>query len=165
MMNWGDHTPMGRIGIGHIKRFWRCEKGLAALEFVMVAPILLMLVFGIIIYSLYFASWMAVRQAAGEGARAAMAALSPDERDRLALERANDVIASYGSLLGVGSGHTATALAGATVSGCPGSSGGNNSYTVSVQYDMSSSPLWNYGLLPKALQQISSCVLITNGSY
>jgi len=40
-----------------------CEQGLAALEFALLAPALLMLVFAVVLYSFYFAALMGVRHA------------------------------------------------------------------------------------------------------
>ena len=54
-------------------RLLRCEKGMAALEFILIAPALFALIFMIVLYSFYFAALMGVRQAAAEGARAAVA--------------------------------------------------------------------------------------------
>ncbi|MFD2138076.1 TadE/TadG family type IV pilus assembly protein [Novosphingobium resinovorum] len=48
-------------------RLLKCEKGLAALEFALLAPALLALVFGVIVYSIYFTALIGVRQAAAEG--------------------------------------------------------------------------------------------------
>ena len=45
------------------------EAGVAAVEFALVAPIFLILVFSIIIYGFYFATYIAVVHAASEGAR------------------------------------------------------------------------------------------------
>ena len=132
-----------------------CERGIAALEFVFLAPALLMLVFGIIVYSIYFSTVLGVRQAATEGARAALAGLSPTERSTLATDRAKEVLADYGRLTGVSSAATVTAVA-----------DGNNAFNVTVSYDMSSSPITRYtGFVPLPSGPITSTVSVTNGSY
>ena len=46
------------------------RRGIAALEFALVAPLFLVLVFGIVVYGIYFATWIVVTEAASEGARA-----------------------------------------------------------------------------------------------
>lgn len=58
----------------------RRERGAAAVEFALVAPVLFLLLFGIMDYGLYFADALSVRQAAGQGARLAAprTALAPD---------------------------------------------------------------------------------------
>ncbi len=132
----------------------KCERGLAALEFALLAPALLMLAFGIVIYSLYFTTQFGVRQAASEGARASLQALSGPERTQLATERAQEVAAAYGSLLGVGTSPTITA------------SGDSDVFTITVSYDISNSPIMNYaGFVPLPSSTISSTVKVTNGSY
>jgi len=133
----------------------RCERGIAALEFALLAPALLMLAFAIIVYSLYFSAYMGVRQAAAEGARSAMAGLSSVEREALALERADEVIARYGELLGGQDGPEVTA--GPIATGV---------FEVRVTYDMSEHPIMQFGgFIPLPDTNISSAVVITNGSY
>lgn len=136
-------------------RLSRSEDGLSAVEFAIIAPILLMLVFGIIIYSIYFAAFLGVRQAAAEGARAAMAGLSSSERTQLATDRATAVIAAYQPLLG--STSQANVSASAQAGGL---------FKVSVTYDISNSPIMKYGgLLPMPGKTIKSDVTVANGSY
>ncbi|WP_031303940.1 TadE family protein [Sphingobium quisquiliarum] len=132
-----------------------CEKGMAALEFALVAPALLMLVFAIIIYAFWFSALMGVRHAAAEGARAAMAGLSTAERTTLARERAQTVIDGYGSLLSSGSAPRIEAAA-----------DGTGMFRVRVRYDMSGSALLRYAaFIPMPSTSIDATVLVTNGSY
>jgi hypothetical protein len=51
----------------------RPDRGAAAVEFALVAPILFLILFGIIDYGLWFADSIAVRQSSAEGARRASA--------------------------------------------------------------------------------------------
>ena len=133
----------------------RDEDGLAAVEFAIVAPMLLLLVFAVIVYSMYFAAFLGVREAAAEGARAAMAGLSSSERIQLATTRATAVMAAYSPLMG----SSALAQVSATTQ-----SGGL--LTVSVKYDVSSSPILAYaGLLPLPNTIIQSNAIVANGSY
>lgn len=81
-----------RMSAGFFTRLLRCTRGMAALEFVFLAPALLLLVFGTIVYSIYFSALIGVRQAAAEGARAAVAGLSSTERASLATARAAAVM-------------------------------------------------------------------------
>ncbi len=138
-----------------LRRLGRSESGMAAVEFAIVAPILLMLIFAVILYSLYFAAYMGVREAAAEGARAAMAGMSTSERSQLAIARATDIMNSYGALMGASSTATITAAQQAT-----------GTLTVSVSYDISSSPILKYGaLLPMPSSTLQSNVIVANGSY
>ncbi|WGL53715.1 pilus assembly protein [Nocardioides sp. BP30] len=52
----------------------RIERGAAALEFAILVPVILLLVFGIIAYAYMFSFRQALSQAAAEGARAAVGA-------------------------------------------------------------------------------------------
>jgi Flp pilus assembly protein TadG len=67
-------------------------------EFAFIAPILILLVLGIIAFGFQFAANIAATQAASEGARAAAAGLSNAERQTLARNAALAVLTSYGGL-------------------------------------------------------------------
>lgn len=139
----------------HFRRVLACDKGMAALEFALIAPALLMLVFAIIIYSFWFSALMGVRHAAAEGARAAMAGLSVAERSTLARDRARAVIDGYGSLLASGSTPQIDAVP-----------DGTGLFKVSVRYDMSGSPLLRYAaFIPMPSTSLDATVIVTNGSY
>lgn len=128
---------------------------MAAVEFALVAPILLFLMFGIIIYSLYFTAYMGVRVAVAEGARAAMAGLSTSERTTLATTRVTQVMTAYGPLLG----SSATPTIEATKTGA-------GLFRVRVTYNISGSPLMAYAsLLPMPGATLQSEVVVANGSY
>lgn len=138
-----------------MRRIRTCDRGIAALEFALLAPALLMLVFAIVIYSLYFSSLLGVRHAAVEGARAAVAGLSTAERSSLAQSRAQAVINGYGALLS--SGHAAVITAGPD---------GTGTFRVRVSYDMSGSVIMHYaGFIPLPSSTISASIIVTNGSY
>jgi Flp pilus assembly protein TadG len=140
-------VPLHRLG--------RSESGIAAVEFAIVAPVLLMMIFAIIIYSIYFSAFLGVRQAAAEGARAAMAGMSTTERAPHAVARATTVLSGYGGLTGVSVAPLITAT--------PQSGG---LLKVSVSYNISTSPIMRYGkLLPMPSTTIKSDVIVANGSY
>lgn len=137
-------------------RLLKCDRGIAALEFALLAPALLALVFSVIIYSIYFTALTGVRQAAAEGARAAVAGLSLSERVTLARERAQKVIDNYGSLLGGQSPPEIMAGAGDT----------SGTFRVEVRYDMSGSPIMKYGaFVPLPDSNVEASVTVTNGGY
>ncbi|MGF6232048.1 Flp pilus assembly protein TadG [Inquilinus ginsengisoli] len=102
------------------------EAGLAAVEFALVAPAFLAIVFGILIYGFFFGTWIAISQAAAEGARASVAGMSTTERTSLAEAAAAAVLVNYGSLLN-SKNWTITAQPGAAP----------HTFQVSVQYDLS----------------------------
>lgn len=85
-------------GAGDGRRRRREERGAAALEFALVLPILVMLVFGVIAFGYMLSFRQAMSQAAAEGGRAA--AVRPAgtaDGDRLTAARAaiNDALDSY----------------------------------------------------------------------
>lgn len=134
----------------------RDESGVAALEFALLAPAFLMLAFAIIIFAFYFSAVIGVRQAASEGARAAMAGLSTAERTSLATARAQQVIQGYGTLLS----------AGGTGAQVTAQSIGTGVFQVQVSYDISRSPFMRFsGFVPIPAGPIVSSVVVTNGSY
>jgi len=129
--------------------------GLAAVEFALLAPALLALIFAIIIYSLYFAAYMGVRQAAAEGARAAVSGMSTAERTTLATTQAQTVLAGYGSLMGSGATPVVTTQV-----------VGTGLFALTISCDISGSPIMRYGaLLPMPSSTITYQVIIANGSY
>ena len=74
------------------------ERGAAAVEFALVAPILLLLVFGIIGYGYMLSFRQALSQGAAEGARAAAVSPLPAAADKqqAALDAVNEALDSYG---------------------------------------------------------------------
>jgi Flp pilus assembly protein TadG len=80
-------------------RLWSDAQGASALEFAIVAPVFLMLVFGIIVYGYYFASLSMLNHVAYEAARATVTGLSDDERSELAHARADELISGLGGFI------------------------------------------------------------------
>lgn len=139
---------------GRRPAWWRRrDRATAALEFAMVAPVFLMLLIGIVIYSLYFATQIAVVAAATAGARAAVGGLSFAERQILAQETALAVLQSYQPLLNIQK---------ATISAQPLATN-TNLFQVTVRYDMQ----WNgYGtLVPVPTTTPTFTATISNGGY
>lgn len=74
----------------------RADRGAAAVEFALIMPILLLLVFGIISYGYMLSFRQAISQAAAEGARAAAVAQVAADRDDNAIDAVNEALDSYG---------------------------------------------------------------------
>lgn len=137
------------------RRLSRCQTGLAALEFAVLAPVLLMLAFSVIVYSIYFTTLYGVRQASSEGARAALAGLSSAERITLAQQRAQVVAESFRAIVGGNNPFVVQAQ-----------SEGTDVFKVTVSYDMSGSPIMKYaGFLPLPSTTVEATTRVTNGSY
>lgn len=72
------------------------ERGAAVVEFALIMPILLILVFGIISYGYMLSFRQAISQAAAEGARAAAVAQRDADQQPDALAAINEALESYG---------------------------------------------------------------------
>ena len=86
------------MGGGGARPAQRGERGAAAVEFALVVPFLLLLVFGIISYGYLLSFRQAVSQGAAEGARAAAVSPADNDADKLAAARdaLNDALDTYG---------------------------------------------------------------------
>ncbi|MBD3832973.1 MAG: pilus assembly protein [Brevundimonas sp.] len=136
---------------GFLSRFRRDRRGVAAIEFAIVAPLLIMMMFGMIMYGSWF--WMAhsVQSMASEGARAAIAGLDPAEREQLAR-------AFVG--LQVGDLGLDSAKAAVEVESTP------NVIRVNIAYDASDHPLMALsGLIPSPPKIIRRTAVVRLGGY
>lgn len=136
---------------GLLSRFRRDRRGVAAIEFAIVAPLLIMMMFGMIMYGSWF--WMAhsVQSMASEGARAAIAGLDPAEREQLAR-------AFVG--LQVGDLGLDSAKAAVEVESTP------NVIRVDIAYDASDHPLMALsGLVPSPPKVIRRTAVVRLGGY
>ncbi|WP_435744657.1 TadE/TadG family type IV pilus assembly protein [Nocardioides sp. SYSU DS0663] len=70
----------------------RADRGAAAVEFAFVAPILIMLLFGIISYGYLLSFRQSISQAAAEGARAAATAPANADHEQIAFTAVEDVL-------------------------------------------------------------------------
>lgn len=80
-----------------IERLKGDRAGVAAVEFALVCPVLIFLMIGMVVWGGWF--WLAhsVQAMAAEGARAAVAGLSPAERDLLARQAVTAHLAATGA--------------------------------------------------------------------
>lgn len=69
------------------------QRGSAALEFALVLPVFVLIVYGLILYALLFAAQHTLVQAAAEGARAALRHGTPAQREATACQVAGDAVA------------------------------------------------------------------------
>ena len=134
-LRWGVH---GRRAGG------REERGSAALEFALVLPILVMLVFGVIAFGYMLSFRQAVSQAAAEGGRAAAvkpAGTSTGDRVTAARLAINDALDSYGVECTSGGGLThaggANGTCTITIGACSSGPAGAQCAKVSLSYPYS----------------------------
>jgi Flp pilus assembly protein TadG len=132
----------------------RRDDGIAALEFAIVAPVFLVILFGIIVYGIYFATWIAITEAASEGARAAVAGISTTERTALATAQVSSFFTNYAPMLNASQ---ATVSAG-QVSNNPGA------FYVNISYNFASYGLSSLSALlpiPPAIPSVT--ITVSNG--
>lgn len=134
----------------------RRDAGMAAVEFALIAPLFLALLFGIFVYGLSFGAWLAVRHAAAEGARATVAGLNNDERKALGEATVVAVFNGYAPVFKPG---LMTKLAKPVA-------GNDHLFQVTVTYDLSNYGLSTFSnLLPVPSTTISATSIVSNGSY
>lgn len=138
--------------------------GAVALEFALVAPLFLLLIFGTMIFALYFATFVAVIHGSAEGARASIGGFTDAERSQLARARVTALLTGYQPLLDP---------ARATVTTQPATTGGRPGYRVAVAYPVSEFGFgWFFSFLnavgdggQSAPQTVSYAVTVANGGY
>jgi Flp pilus assembly protein TadG len=79
----------------HLANLTRSKRGASAVEFAIIAPLFLTVVFGIIIYGSYLTVVHGLDQLAAEAARASVAGLSDSERSSLAQGYVTSTAATY----------------------------------------------------------------------
>ncbi len=78
-----------------VRTFQRARSGTSAVEFALILPVLLILVFGIVVFGSYLAVVHGVQQLAAEAARSSVAGLSEAERSSLASGYVTANVTSY----------------------------------------------------------------------
>jgi Flp pilus assembly protein TadG len=136
----------------NVRTLHKNRRGTAAVEFALVMPVLMMFLVGIVGYSLFLATQIAVVMAASEGARASVAGLSSTERSSLAQTAAQAVLQHYAPLI---------LLNNATVS-AQQSASNSGMFQVTVNYAIPNSPLGRLMPLPSSASFTSS---VGNGGY
>ena len=133
------------------------EAGVAAIEFALVAPIFLVLMFGIVVYGFYFGTCIALAHAASEGARASVAGITAGERANFAEAQVRAIFARYAPLLSDDPAHLQIAAAPASEPGL---------FQVTVRYDLSDRNFSRFsGLFPLPSEQPQATVIAANGGY
>lgn len=128
-------------------------RGASAVEFALIAPLVLLLVLGALAYGIYFGAAHAVQQLAADAARAAVAGLSADERTALATA----FIANNGAA------YVLLDPERLTLDAAP-SPADPDQFLVSLSYDATALPIWNlYPPLPLPDGQIVFSSTIRNG--
>ena len=109
-------------------RFLRCNRAASAVEFALLVPLFLALVFGIVIFGSYLTMIHGVQQLAAEAARSSVAGLTDSERNSLATGYVSANAPTYPLLI----------AAKLSVNAAP-SANDANVYVVTVNYDATGS--------------------------
>jgi len=137
------------------RKFRHARDGATAVEFAIIAPVFLMILFGIILYGSYLSVVNGVQQLAAEAARSSVAGLSETERSTLANAYVTGNVNSYPLIK----------LAKLTVNAATSGSDANV-FVVTVSYDASG--MFIYALpsfVPAPSSTISRSAAITRGGY
>lgn len=133
----------------------RDSSGASAIEFALVAPVLIVLAVGILVYGLYFGTAHSVQQLAADAARASVAGLSDTERTSIAQTHVATNAASYPLI----------APDKITVAAGPLDADANQ-FEVTVEYDASELPIFGLDqLVPVPSPTIRRTSTIRRGGY
>ena len=122
--------PQGLARSTNRKGLCRDTRGIAALEFALVSPVLLLMLLGMVCLGLYFVYMHELQELSSSAARASVAGLNQTERDSLAKQYVADALINSPLL-------TANDLTVATsTSGTPATY-----YAVTLNYDLKDTPI------------------------
>lgn len=111
---------------------WQDRTATSAIEFALLAPLFLLLLFGMIAYGIYFGASHSVQQIAADAARTAIAGLDEAERNTLAAQFIDRNAAGYPF---VDPRYLVVDTYGSTRDA--------NQFIVAIRYDARTLPIWN----------------------
>ncbi len=135
-------------------RFFRCRRAAGAVEFALLLPMFLTLVFGIVIFGAYLTMVHGVQQLAAEAARSSVAGLTDGERNSLATSYVSANAPTYPLLI----------AAKLHVNAAP-STDDTNVYVVTVNYDASGSFIYTLPFVPAPSSTIVRSAAIPYGGF
>jgi Flp pilus assembly protein TadG len=118
-----------------LRRLARCPSGTSAVEFALVSPLMILLLFGMVAYGIYLGASHSIQEIAADAARAAVAGLDESERISLADRYIDRNAAAYPFV-----DRSKLSLA---IADNPADA---DEFTVAIRYDARDLPIWN--LLP-----------------
>jgi Flp pilus assembly protein TadG len=131
-----------------------CRSGSAAVEFAMVVPVFLTIVFGIVVFGSYLAVVHGVQQLAAEAARSSISGISETERGNLAAQYVSANAGVYPLI-------NASKL---TVSAAS-SPANTRVFVVTVRYDASNMFIYTLPLVPMPPSDIARSAAIPYGGF
>jgi Flp pilus assembly protein TadG len=137
------------------QRFRRDRNGVAALEFALITPVMLLMVFAMICLGTYLIFFHEVEELSSSAARSSVAGLSEAERDSLAKAFVANAIANSAIL------NAADLTVSTTTSGSPA-----QDYSVTVSYSLQDTPIPMLAkLVSLQFSDISTTSTIQFGGY
>jgi len=135
-------------------RLVNCRRASSAVEFAMVLPVFLTIVFGIVVFGSYLAVIHGVQQLAAEAARSSIAGMSETDR---AARASSYVTANAGTYPLINASHLSVSAA---------TSGSNaNVFVVTVNYDASGMFIYTLPFVPRPPTQIARSAAIPYGGF
>jgi Flp pilus assembly protein TadG len=116
----------------NLRHLAHCRAGTSAIEFAIVAPLLLLLLFGMFAYGIYLGASHSIQQIAADAARTAIAGLNESERISLADSYIDRNVTAYPFV-----DRTKPAF---VIRDNPDDA---NEFTVAIRYDARNLPIWN----------------------
>lgn len=149
-------TSMRAIRWRSMMSRWRDSRsGSSAVEFAMLTPIMMAMMFGLTGYGIYFGVANSVQQLAADAARASVAGMSDAERSDLAKARVQTAGSSYVLIDPKKATVTAAPLA-----------ADSNLFQVVVSYDASQLPIWIFrAFMPMPSKTVVRTASIQKGGY
>ena len=137
------------------KRMGKDCRGVAAIEFALVAPILILILLGIAAYGIYFSAISSLQELTADAARASVAGISATERQTIVTNYVTQSSPSYRLLRG-----NAITVTTAPFPGDP------TRYSVTLRTDISNLPLQETtGLFPMPSAVIQRTAVVRIGGY
>lgn len=129
------------------------EEGSSAVEFALLAPVFLMLVFGMIAYAIYFGTAHSIQQITADAARASIAGLDNEEREQIVHRYISSVAQNY--FLDTNRLNAVAAE----------DRNDPDKFVVRVSYDATALPIWNlYPPIPLPSEMIVAASTIRKGN-
>jgi Flp pilus assembly protein TadG len=135
-------------------KFFLCRRGVAAVEFAMLLPVFLVMIFGIVIFGSYLTLVHGVQQLAAEAARSSIAGMSDSERSSIATSYVTSNVSTYPLII---ANHVTVNAA---------TSGSDpNVFVVTVSYDASSMLIYSLPFVPAPPSPIVRSAAIPFGGF
>jgi len=140
----------------HIAAYFSSDRdGASAIEFAIVLPVFVLIVFGILTYGIYLGSAHSVEQLAADAARVSIAGLTDAERTQIVTNYVSANAKTYPLL----KAEKVAVVAGPIPSD-------TSQFRVSVRFDARDLPIWAMeGLLPLPDRTIERSAVIKRGGY